>query len=147
MHFSSLDFFNSRVSALHSSGRWQLANVQGHRAKFVWILSTEYQIHTSDRDKEVETLPPGDSASSVVTEQQIWSCHWAMLLDGGGSLCHSERAHTCQFFFHTFDGAVEISSSVDKLMHAVTAGFFEVDCPCCCESTSFLTGSFRLVAY
>ena len=26
-------------------------------------------------------------------------------------------------------------------MHAVTTGFFEVDCPCRCRSTSFLAGS------
>jgi hypothetical protein len=32
---------------------------------------TEYQTHTSDRDKEVETHRPWNSVSLVVIEQQI----------------------------------------------------------------------------
>ena len=65
-------------------------------SQYLWPLckffQTERQIHTSDQDREVEIHQSGDSASSEVTEQQIWSYCWAMLLGGGGSLCRTERA-------------------------------------------------------
>ena len=59
------------TSAPFSAPTVLTANVRGHRAKFAQILLTEYQTHMSDRDREVETHQPWDSASLVVIEQQI----------------------------------------------------------------------------
>ena len=45
-------------------------------------------------------------------------------MEKDNSVILRELIATCQLFSHTFDGVVEISSSEDKLMHAVTTVFF-----------------------